>query len=42
MATRGCYVHTCSSMVEFSGHPKNVSFISQKMYRFRQKYSQGF
>ena len=42
MATRGSYVH--NSMVEFSGHPENISFMqfSQKIDGFRQKYSQGF
>ena len=31
-------------MVEFRGHPKNVSFMqfSQKIYGFRQNDSQGF
>ena len=42
MATRGSYVH--NSMVEFSGHPKNVSFMqfSQNIDGFRQSDSQGF
>ena len=37
MATRGSYVN--NSMVEFSGHPENVSFMqfSQKIDGFRQK-----
>ena len=41
MATRGSYVH--NSMVEFSGRPKNISFmqLSQKIDGFRQKDSQG-
>ena len=36
------YVH--SSMVEFRGHPENVSFMqfSQKIDGFRQNYSQDF
>ena len=39
MATRGSYVH--NSMVEFRGHPENVSFMqfSQKIDGFRQKDS---
>ena len=42
MATRGSYVH--NSMVEFSGHPKNVRFMqfSQNIDGFRKKDSQGF
>ena len=41
MATRGSYVH--NSMVEFSGHPENVSFMqfSQKVDGFRQTDSQA-
>ena len=41
MATRGSFVH--NSMVEFRGHPKNVSFMqfSQRVDGFRQKDSQG-
>ena len=42
MATRGSDVH--NSLVEFLGHPENVSFMhfSQKIDGFRQKDSQGF
>ena len=42
MMTRGKYVH--NSMVDFSGHPENVSFMqfSQNIDGFRQNYSQGF
>ena len=44
MATRGSYVHVHNSMLEFRGHPENVSFMqfSPKMDGFRQKDSHGF
>ena len=42
MATRGSYVH--NSMVEFSGHPKNVRFMqfSLNIDGFGQNDSQDF
>ena len=42
MATRGSYVH--NSMVKFSGHPENVSFMQfyQNIDGFRQNDSHGF
>ena len=41
MATRGSYVH--NSVVKFSGHPENVSFMqfSQNFDDLEQNASQG-